>query len=90
METLGHVYAYRCMRTHAQALHMHAYTYTSMHMHAKVPETMRNKFYAFNFGFWKDPTSFESHSKPPFSNYKKPYIVHFQRTENPKEKHKIH
>ena len=46
METLGHVHAYRCMCTHAQALRMHVYTYTSMRMHAKVPETMRNKFYA--------------------------------------------
>ena len=43
METLGHVHAYRCMCTHAQALRMHVYTYTSMRMHAKVPETMRNK-----------------------------------------------
>ena len=46
METLGHVHAYRCMCMHAQALRMHVYTYTSMRMHAKVPETMRNKFYA--------------------------------------------
>ena len=26
-------------------------------------------------------TSFESHSKPPFPNYKKAYIVHFQNTQ---------
>ena len=35
-------------------------------------------------------TSSGSHSKPYFFHYKKPYMVYFQNTENPREKYKIH
>ena len=29
-----------------------------------------------------NPTSFRNHSKPPFSDYKKSYMVPFQKTQN--------
>ena len=77
---LIHTYAHTCS-SFAYACFMHAYTYMGMHMHVRVPETMKGKFYALKFGFWTNFTSSWSHSKPPFLNYKKPYIVAFQKTQ---------
>ena len=69
---------------------MHTYAYTSMRVHARVPETMKDKFSAFKIWFGMNPTSSGCHSKPLFSDYKKPYMVPFRHTENPRRKHKIY
>ena len=51
-------------------------------MHARVLETMKGKFFfALKLGFGTNLASSGSHSKPPFSNYKKPYMVPFQNTQ---------
>ena len=70
-ETLGHAYT----------SFMHAYAYTGMHTHARVPKTMKDKFSTLKLRFGMNPTSFGSRSKPPFSQYKKPYMIHFQNTQ---------
>ena len=72
------------------AYFMHAYTYMGMHAHTKVPKNMNGKFIAFKTWFGTNFTSSGSHSKPLFSNYKKPYMVPFHHIENPKGNHKIH
>lgn len=73
-----HAHAYACSKT-AYASFINAYTYTRTH--ARVPETMKDKFSALKLRFGINPTSFESHSKSPFSQYKKPYMVYFQKTQ---------
>ena len=75
-----HVYAYVCSSS-ACACFMHAYAYMGMRMHATVLETTKDKFSAFKTWFGTNPTSFGSHSKPLFSDYKKPYMVLFQNTQ---------
>ena len=50
-------------------------------MHAKVPETMKGRFSAFKTRFGMNPTLFGRNSKPLFSNYKNPYMVHFRNTQ---------
>ena len=82
-----HVYAHAFPKVACACL-MHTYAYTGLRTHAKV---MKGSFSALSVRFGMNPTSFGSHSKPPFFNYINPYIVAFQNTtENPKEKHKIH
>ena len=72
-----HAYVHACSSS-ACSCFMHAYTYTGMCAHARVPETMENEFEnELKFGFGKNLTSSRSHSKPPFSDYKKPYMVPF-------------
>ena len=62
---------------HALALRVHA---SCICTYARVPETMKCKFF-YILGFGTNPTSFKGHSKPPFSEYKKPYMVPFQNTQ---------
>ena len=68
METLGHVSDLR-----TQAL--------CMCTHFRFPETMKGKFSVLKLRFGMNPTSSRSHSKPPFFQYKKPYMVPFQNIE---------
>ena len=75
-KTLGRAYAYTCMCTHAQALRTHA---SCMRTHVKIPKIMKSKFSTSKFGFWNESHTFRSSSKPPFLNYKKPYMVAFQK-----------
>ena len=85
------------MRTHthvcsssACACFMHAYEYMGMRSLAKVLETMEGKFSAFKTWFGVNSTSFESHSKPLFSYYKKSYMIPSQNTKNiPRENTRI-
>ena len=58
-------------------------------MHTRVPETIRDKFFALKLRFEMNLTLSGSRSKPSFSHYIKPYMVSFQNTENPKGKPKI-
>ena len=58
-----------------------------MHAHAKVPKTMKDKFFYIKDWFGMNPTSSGSRSKPLFSDYKKSYMVPFQRTQNSEEKY---
>ena len=55
-ETLGHVYTYTRMRTHAQALRTHALRTHAlcMHTHVRVLETMKDKFLCIKDGFWNE------------------------------------
>ena len=69
-----HAYAHACS-SFAYACFMHAYAYTGMRMHVRVLEIVKDKFSALNFVFGTNPTSSRSHSKTPFSNYKKPYMI---------------
>ena len=64
------------MCTHAPNLH--AYAYTGMCVHAKL---WKESFYASKLGFGMNLTLFESRSKPPFSDYKNPYMVHIKNTQ---------
>ena len=66
------------MRTHASDLHTHA---SDLYTHARVLETTKGKFSALKLRFGMNPTLFGSRSKPLFSQYKKPYMVHFQNTQ---------
>ena len=83
MKILGHAYTYTCMHMHAQALHMHA---LCIHTHTRACVCMlgfqkiwkASFFFALKMGFWMNPTSFRSCSKPPFFNYIKPNMVPFQ------------
>ena len=50
----------------------------SMCTHVRVPETVKTKFFCIKEDFGMNPTSSESHSKPLFSHYIKPYIVVFK------------
>ena len=68
METLGHVSDLR-----TQAL--------CMCTHFRFLETMKGKFSVLKLRFGMNPTSSRSHSKPPFFQYKKPYMVPFQNTQ---------
>ena len=70
METIGHAYI-------DTRMHMHA---SDLCMHARVPEIMKGKFFALKLRFGMNLTSSGGHSKPPFSQYKKPYMEHFQNT----------
>ena len=54
---------------------------TGMRTHARVLETMKGKFSALKLRFGMNLTSSGSRSKPLFSQYKKPYMVHFQETQ---------
>ena len=65
-----------CMRMLYACIRIHGHR-----MHATVLETTKDKFSAFKTWFGKNPTSFGSHSKPLFSDYKKPYMVPFQNTQ---------
>ena len=87
MENKDHENPRACVHIHAYAhafssstytCFMHAYAYTGMHTHAKVPKTIKNKFFALKFVFGTNPISSGSHSKNPFFYYKKLYIVHIQ------------
>ena len=78
-ETLGYAYVDTCMRTYAPNLRMQT---SWMHMHAGVLETMNGKFFTLKLRFEMNLTSFRSHSKPLFSQYKKPYMVPFQEIES--------
>ena len=40
----GHIYLYACSKP-MYASFMHAYTYMSMRTHARVPKTMKGKFF---------------------------------------------
>jgi len=60
---------------------MHAYAYMGMRMHVRVSKTMKDKFSALKLSSGMNPTLSRSHSKPSFSQYKKPYMVPFQNTE---------
>ena len=65
--------------------------YTSMRTHVKVPETMKDKFFALKLRFGMNPTSSKSCSKPLFSQlYKAIHDTFSKDTENPKGNHKIH
>ena len=66
--------------THAPDLRAHANAYTGIRVHARVPETMKDKFFAFKTWFGTNPTSSGCRSKPLFFDYKKPYMVPFQHT----------
>jgi len=68
-----HVYAYVCSKPGMQT--------SWMHMHAKVLETMKGKFSALKLRFGMNLTSSGSRSKPPFSQYKKPYMEPFKDTQ---------
>ena len=58
---------------------MHAYANMGMVAHARVPNTMKDKFFCIKDCIGTNPTSSGSHSKPLFSNYKKLYMVPFQK-----------
>ena len=75
-----HTYAHACSRP-ACTCFMHVYIYTSMCVHVKVPEIMKDKFFCIKTWFGMNPTLSGSCSKPPFSNYIKPYTVSFQNTQ---------
>ena len=60
---------------------MHAYAYTGKHTHARVLETMKDKLSTLKFGFWNESHIVWEPFQPPFSNYKKPYMVPFQNTQ---------
>ena len=48
-----------------------------MHV-ARVPETMKGKFFALMLRFGTNHTSSRNRSKPPFLNYIKPYMEYFK------------
>ena len=58
---------------------MHAYKYMGMRTHVRVLETMKDKFSTLKLGFGTNPTSSGSNSKLPFFNYKKSYMVPFEK-----------
>ena len=74
-----HAYAHTCSCS-ACACFMYGYTYTGMRTHVKVPETMKCKFLTFKTWFWNESHIVWELFQPLFSNYKKPYMVHFQNT----------
>ena len=57
---------------------MHAYASTNLHMHVRFQKLRNASFSALKLRFGTNPTgSLSIHS---FSQYKKPYMVHFQNT----------
>jgi len=50
-------------------------------MHVKVLEIIKDKFFCIKTWFGTNPTLSGSCSKPPFSNYIKPYTVPSQNTQ---------
>ena len=63
------------------ACFIHAYTYMGQCTHARVPKTMKDKFFSISVRFGMNPTSFGSCSIPPFLNYKKTYMIPFRKTQ---------
>ena len=57
---------------------MHAYASTNLRMQLGFLKPMKGKFSTLMLRFGMNPISSGSHSKPPFSQYKKPYMAHFQ------------
>ena len=90
METLGLAYAYTRMHTHApdphkQASCMRTRTWACVRM-LGFQKLRKTSFSALKPRFGMNLTSSKSRSKPLFSQYKKPYMVSFQNTENINEK----
>ena len=85
LENKGHPNPRECVRKHAYAYSCFRLVYSCVCLctHAKVPETMKDKFYALKLRFRMNLTSSRSRSKPLFFffQYKKPYTVHFQNTQ---------
>ena len=53
METLGRAYA--CPNP-AYASFMHVYAYTGMCTHVKIPEAIKDKFFALKIEVWNEPS----------------------------------
>ena len=81
------MYVLACLNS-TYACFMHAYAYLGMHVQARVLETIKDKCSTFKIWFWNESHIIWCYSKPPFIDYKKPYMVPSQNTENPKEKKK--
>ena len=85
LENKGHPNPRECVRKHAYAYSCFRLVYSCVCLctHAKVPETMKDKFYALKLRFRMNLTSSRSRSKPLFFffQYKKLYMVHFQNTQ---------
>ena len=79
LENKGHPNPRECVRKHAYAYSCFRLVYSCVCMctHAKVPETIKDKFYALKLRFRMNLTSSRSRSKPLFFffQYKKPYMV---------------
>ena len=60
---------------------MNAYVGTDLHTQLGFQKPMKDKFSTLMLRFGTNPTSYESHSKPLFSHYIKPYMTLFQNTE---------
>ena len=70
---------------------MLVYAYMGMYMHARVLETTKDKIFYIKAKVWSESHIAWKLFQTPFSQYKKPYMVHFQRNaKNLKRKHKIH
>ena len=85
MEKKGHGNPRACMCTHTQDLHAHA-SCIRTHTWAYVrilgfQKLWKTSFFELKFSFGTNPTAFRSRSKTPFSDYKKPYMVPFWKTQ---------
>ena len=93
LENKGHPNPRECVRKHAYAYSCFRLVYSCVCLctHAKVPETMKDKFYALKLRFRMNLTSSRSRSKPLFFffNIKSHTWYIFKNTENLKGKHKI-
>ena len=65
---------------------MHVYAYMGLRIHAKVPETMKGKFFSIKCEVWNESHIIWKLFQTPFFQHINPYMVAFQNTtENPKE-----
>ena len=85
-----HVYTHACSKP-AYICFMHAYAYMGMHMHAKVPKTMKDKFFSIKVEVWDESLIVqEPFQTPIFSLYKAIHGTFSKHPQNPMGKCKIY
>ena len=74
-----HAYVHECSRPTCTCF-THAYAFTGMCAHARVPETMKGKFFCIIAKVWNESHIVWELFQTHISHYIKPYMVPFQNT----------